>query len=581
MSHSTLNEYPFFPQINKNDFYDLVAKELKRASGNDALKTLLWETEQSISFEPYFNSSNKLSPEFQTLLKATSFPSQWNSVLIIDLLRTTDEHLSHIVSTAKDLGCSEIILKHFSDQRPNVSKTLNPNFLYGNELKVSHLFSPIQLQGFSLEPSPIFNIKTHHFYPFITLESDVKSCFELQNAHVINPWISSMELVKMGASVSDELASILFLCKEVFTHLIENPLRSTIQNFSPRFEVFASGSLYLDILKLRALRILLTLLNQSIQSQSQEKPNTFHIHFSIPEHLVSIFDAHNNVLRSTVACFAGILGGADTIFLPSYDTKLSNKTESSLRLSLLIHQLLRHESLLGLVNDAARGSYFFDTATEQFAEVTWKKFLLIEAEGGLSRSLLEGSFGNDLREYAKKRNVQFQQRKRALVGISKYADSHEDPTPREDLMKSNKEDFNPSFEFESIRLKIIDAAKQRSSPVKVALLLYGDFAKRSARADFATDVFASGGIRTERISEDESLPKFESYDGIVFCSNDESYLQMVEKFITLIPESVPVIIAGKQANAQELVSKGISDFIYFGMNVPEFLHKFAEKYILK
>ena len=71
---------------------------------------------------------------------------------------------------------------------------------------------------------------------------------------------------------------------------------------------------------------------------------------------------------------SAILGGADAISLPVYDTELP-MDEHGLRLAANVHNLLRYESYLDKNRDAANGSYYIESLTREMGEQAWTAFI--------------------------------------------------------------------------------------------------------------------------------------------------------------------------------------------------------------
>lgn len=74
---------------------------------------------------------------------------------------------------------------------------------------------------------------------------------------------------------------------------------------------------------------------------------------------------HNNLVRQTITAASAIIGGAKHICVLPFNNK---ENEQSLRLAKNILLLLKSESYMGELHDAANGSWFLEKLTEQYME---------------------------------------------------------------------------------------------------------------------------------------------------------------------------------------------------------------------
>ena len=72
-----------------------------------------------------------------------------------------------------------------------------------------------------------------------------------------------------------------------------------------------------------------------------------------------------NMLRTTVACFAAAVGGADAITVLPFDAALGLPDDLARRIARNTQSILHDESSLGRVLDAAGGSWYVETLTDR------------------------------------------------------------------------------------------------------------------------------------------------------------------------------------------------------------------------
>lgn len=130
-----------------------------------------------------------------------------------------------------------------------------------------------------------------------------------------------------------------------------------------------------------------------------------------------------NLLRNTAACFAGAVGGADQVVSLPYDLALGEATERSRRIARNTQTILARESHLGAVVDPAGGSGFIEALTTDIAAHAWQIMQDTEAGGGMIAGLVTRRVHAAIHATAQRRDRRIATRKRALVGISAFADT--------------------------------------------------------------------------------------------------------------------------------------------------------------
>src|ERR671916_89162 len=97
-----------------------------------------------------------------------------------------------------------------------------------------------------------------------------------------------------------------------------------------------------------------------------------------------------NMLRTTVACFAAGVGGADVVTVQPFDAALGLPDAFSRRIARNTQNLLVEEGHLARVLDPAGGSWYVESLTESLAQAAWEWFTEIERAGGLVPALSSG-----------------------------------------------------------------------------------------------------------------------------------------------------------------------------------------------
>lgn len=96
----------------------------------------------------------------------------------------------------------------------------------------------------------------------------------------------------------------------------------------------------------------------------------------------TISDPHTNALRGTTEAMSAIFGGAESIYVAPFDDCCGTSDQAGRRLARNTQLILREETFLGRVADAAGGSYYVETLTDSIAASAWKLLQEIESAGG-------------------------------------------------------------------------------------------------------------------------------------------------------------------------------------------------------
>ncbi|MDX1973953.1 MAG: methylmalonyl-CoA mutase family protein [Candidatus Sumerlaeia bacterium] len=133
----------------------------------------------------------------------------------------------------------------------------------------------------------------------------------------------------------------------------------------------------------------------------------------------------------------------------------------------------------------------------------------------------------------------------------------------------------PSFRigegFENLRDRLQSQVDLTGKRPRVLLLPFGPLGMRRARADFSRGFFAASGLDIQecaaiKTAEEAVLRVRENHPQVVvFCSDDESYPQMVPDLIkSLRGETVKLklIVAGMPESAEALLAAGVDGFIH-------------------
>ncbi|MEM9713817.1 MAG: methylmalonyl-CoA mutase family protein, partial [Actinomycetota bacterium] len=223
---------------------------------------------------------------------------------------------------------------------------------------------------------------------------------------------STTPYVDAGATASQELALLASSAAELLRAAdrsgapVEVVLAQVEATLSVDADVFGS------VAKLRAARWIWARIAEACGVDPSGRALVLHARTA--DRMFSRTDPWVNLLRSTAACFAAAVGGADGITVLPYDRAVGVAEGFGRRLARNTQIVLAEESHLGRVVDPGGGSWYLESRTRQLAEDAWGRFQRIEAAGGLLAGLRDGSIAADLAATHDERTVRIATRRAPL-----------------------------------------------------------------------------------------------------------------------------------------------------------------------
>ncbi|MBK1665858.1 methylmalonyl-CoA mutase [Rhodospirillum rubrum] len=191
------------------------------------------------------------------------------------------------------------------------------------------------------------------------------------------------------------------------------------------FSLPLDADIFLGVAKLRAARRLWARVLEA--SGASEPSRAMRLHATTARRVLTRRDPWVNMLRGTVSCFAGAVGGADSIAVAPFDAALGVATDFSRRIARNVQVILLEECNLGRVNDPAGGSWYVETLTDRLAREAWSAFQGLEAEGGMVAALESGALAGRIAATWDDRRKAIAKRKDPLTGISEFPNLAEAP----------------------------------------------------------------------------------------------------------------------------------------------------------
>jgi methylmalonyl-CoA mutase len=201
--------------------------------------------------------------------------------------------------------------------------------------------------------------------------------------------------------------------------------------------------------------------------------------------MMAKYDPYVNMLRTTVAAFAAGVGGAAAVTVLPFDEALGLPEVFSRRIARNTSSLLISESHVAAVADPAGGSYAVEKLTDDLARAAWELFGEIDATDSLEAAL--ALVRGKVEATVSDRALEIAKRSRPITGVSEFPNLHE-TLPERRPYAEPLDVLRYAGEFEALR------DDRAATPVFLATM--GTVAAHTARATFAANLLASGGVDT-------------------------------------------------------------------------------------
>ena len=433
-----------------------------------------------------------------------------------------------------------------------------------------------------------------------------------------------------GASAVQELAFGLGALSDTLHNLSDRGHSVRTLPLRLHFLTSVSTSYFVEIAKHRALRLLVPQVVEAYATDTDEDdhvaPGDLKVQAETSRRTETVYDPYVNMLRGTTEGMAAVIGGCDVLRVRPYDAALRPQDTFGSRIARNVQLILREEAHMDAVADPGAGSYYLEAATDQLARRAWSKFQRLEAEGGLLSGLREGRVQERIREVREDRREQVNSRRRVLVGTNHYPNLNE--TRRDDLtstpsldreeseasvgevsvgafrdalqgpsemsellaeLSEGPADIEPlrgeriANDIETLRLRTERYATETGHVPTVFLAPLGSPKMRSARANFARNVFGVVGFEVDKPLKFETPAAAAMAAAeadaviVVLCSADEEYSEFAPALRSALDDqglSPLLVVAGAPGRINADVPA--DDFIHRGNLLLEKLEAFQE-----
>ena len=366
--------------------------------------------------------------------------------------------------------------------------------------------------------------------------------------------VDASEVHDLGASDVQELAHSLAVGAQYLRGLTGAGFDLDEAAKIVEFRYAATDEQFTTIAKLRAARRLwgrvLELSGTSVREQHQ--------HAVTSRPMMSKYDPWVNMLRTTVAALAAGVGGADAVTVLPFDSPLGTPDVLGRRVARNTSHLLIDESHVGTVADPAGGAYAVEKLTDDLAVAAWELFGRLD-EGEDLAPLIDATVAE--------RDRQVATRERPLTGLTEFPHLAETLPERQ-----------PARESRAVRRYGAAFEQLRDEPATehVFLATMGTVAAHTARATFAANLLAAGGIAVDVAGATETADDLvAAYDGqrvVCLAGSDGAYDGWADEAVSKLRSAGAqwVVIAGKQRD-------GVDDSAAMGVDALDFLTRTREQ----
>ena len=369
--------------------------------------------------------------------------------------------------------------------------------------------------------------------------------------------VSGLPFHDRGADAADELA--LMLASTVadlraLTH--DGRLDSERAAGQLWFQIAVGRDTFGELCKLRALRVLAAKVFGAAGITGAPPP----IHAVCSGRTQSQRDPWVNMLRVTTEVFAAALGGADLVTPLPFDAAIGASSAHARRVARNTALVLREESHLGRVVDAAGGSYYIESRTDALAREAWARFTRLERDGGIVKLIASEQLAARLDTAWSKRAAAIAKRKEPVLGVSEFANLDEQLPATTGAAPRGHRDGEA---FEALRARVEQAPAKR-----VLLVTLGPASEHRARVGFASALFATAGLRATEATLAEALAA--KPDIACLCGSDERYAAEAVAAATQLREigAIKIVLAGRPGALEPaLKAAGVRAFVFIGADV--------------
>ena len=377
-----------------------------------------YSSKENIDIKPFYTKEDQINSKNLDL----TYPENWRISNTVIVENSSDGNLKACNLIDKGADSINFIIRNreisFKELLKNISSKNIELFLEIESSSAPLLSSLNELAKksnlFNIVYDPIGNlVKSGNWTKSMNedlnqLKNNVNLLKNFNNTIVIDSGIYQ----NAGANIFEEIAFSMNHANEYLNYFNGKNAEKIA------FKVSIGSNYFFEIAKLRAMRLLWS----NITNEYGNKIISPHIIAKPSNRNKTIYEYNNNILRTTTECLSAIFGGANTISNSTYDYLFNKKNEFSDRIALNQLLIIKNETNIDKVKNAADGSYYIDNLTSTIAEGALKIFKDIEEKGGHIVCLEKNIIQDKIKDSHKIEQKYFDDGKEKLIGINTYKD---------------------------------------------------------------------------------------------------------------------------------------------------------------
>lgn len=437
------------------------------------------------------------------------------------------------------------------------------------------------------------------------MDATLTAAVQLTKQALANPKVQSLRADGApyhmgGASEAQELAAILATLVAYLRALEMAGIAP--KDALPKIELVVAldDDQFLGLAKLRALRKLVGRVAEA--SGAADPVAGLRIGAVTSMRMMTRRDPWTNILRTTIACAAGALGGADTISVLPFTMALGKPDAFARRVARNVQIVCQEESNLGRVTDPAGGSWYIEQLTKDLAAKAWSIFQEIEAKGGMLAALKSGWLQDEIGKIAEARARAMASGRIEITGVSAFPLLGDDgvkteswpaaTAPASGNGAAKAADVRPlkmarlAEPFEALRDAADAHAAKSGKPLAVFLASIGEVIDHNIRSTWIKNYLAAGGIAAAMTdgypNADAAAAAFKASGATAacICSSDALCAQHAGATAKALKAAGAklVLMAGRPGGTEAgLRAAGVDQFLFAGQDAVQVLATLQER----
>ncbi|MBL3656432.1 methylmalonyl-CoA mutase family protein [Fulvivirga sediminis] len=367
MSNRHKELFKDFEPHSKVEWINITKEQLK---GEDVFSKFSWHPEPDLTILPYYDFSDihfKKNNFDNRLLHTDSQNKSARHWYNFQLINCSDTEAAHEQSIlAIEQGATGLIFNLESIENIDFDQLLEGI----NTAKYSLSFRINEQWERHLDNYVRFIDKkkdnTHKIRGFIlnnsqTLQADKLTKYSLDHIHTLEIKVDE------HLSYTDSIAKALLQVIEVIENIKDESIESIFKKLF--FNIPLGTKYFEEICRTQTVRRL-TFQVASAYGCKDFLPEDLYLLCTSPPWITEAYNPQSNLLKSTTAAMAAIIGGCNGLLLLPSDSK----SPLLKRIALNTSTILQEEAYLNATNDPVAGSYYLENMIDQMSQTAWQKF---------------------------------------------------------------------------------------------------------------------------------------------------------------------------------------------------------------